>query len=43
MKIYDNNQFRLPGNYKRYSEEVGDWIGLRISKRYFNGQWFDLE
>jgi hypothetical protein len=43
MKIYDNGQFRLPFNYKRYSEDVGDWIGLSISKRYFNGQWIDLE
>jgi hypothetical protein len=43
MKIYDDGQFRLPGDYRRYSEDVGDWIGLSISKRYFNGQWFDLE
>ena len=43
MKIYDGNEFRLPGNYRRYSEEVGDWVGLRISRRYFNGQWVELE
>lgn len=43
MRIYDGNEFRLPGNYKRYSEEVGDWVGLRISRRYFNGQWVELE
>jgi fibronectin type 3 domain-containing protein len=43
MRIYDNNQFRLPNNYKRYNEEIGDWVGLGISRRYFNGQWFELE
>jgi len=43
MKIYENNQFRLPNNYKRYSEEVGDWVGLSISQRYFGGEWFELE
>jgi hypothetical protein len=43
MRIYDNNQFRLPADYKRYSEEIGDWVGLSISRRYFNGQWFELE
>jgi len=43
MKIYENNQFRLPNNYKRYSEEVGDWIGLSIGKRFLNNDWFDLE
>jgi hypothetical protein len=43
MRIYDNGQFRLPGDYKRYNEVAGDWVGLSISRRYFNGQWIDLE
>ena len=43
MRIYDDGQFRLPGDYKRYSEDIGDWVGLSISRRYFNGQWFELE
>lgn len=43
MRIYDDGQFRLPGDYKRYNEVSGSWVGLSISRRYFNEQWIDLE
>lgn len=42
VRIFDDGEFRLPNDYKRYDEEIGDWIGLGIYKRYLNGQWVDL-
>jgi hypothetical protein len=45
VRIYDSEQgqFRLPNNFKRYDEEIGDWVGLSISRRYFSGEWVELE
>jgi hypothetical protein len=43
VKIRDEGVFRLPSDYKRYDEDIGAWIGLSTYKRYFNGEWFDLE
>ena len=43
VRIREGNEFRLPNDYKRYDESIGDWIGLSTYKRYFNGQWVDLE
>jgi hypothetical protein len=42
VEIYDNDNFRFTGDYKRYDENIGDWIGLSTYKRYINGQWVDL-
>jgi hypothetical protein len=44
VKIYDSVQadFRMPNDFKRYDENMGDWIGLSIARRHFNGEWFDL-
>jgi hypothetical protein len=45
VRIYDSGQanFRMPNDFKRYDENIGDWVGLSTSKRYFNGEWFDLD
>ena len=42
VRILEDGQFRLPGDYKRYDEGIGTWIGLSTYKRYFNGVWTDL-
>ena len=42
VRIREGNEFRLPNDYKRYDESIGDWIGLSTYKRYFNGNWVDL-
>jgi len=43
VRIRDEGVFRLPSDYKRYDENIGAWIGLSTYKRYFNGQWVNLE
>jgi hypothetical protein len=43
VKIRDGLVFRLPNDYKRYDAQIGTWIGLSTYKRYFNGQWVNLQ